>query len=354
MAGGKEEEFVTTFAELTYTGVLVAVFANQLCIPIPSILVLMTAGALSAHGHMRTGIIIALGVLGCLAGDGLWFWAGRRWGSGAMRVICQFASNPRRASKDAHERFRRYGLPLLCVSKFLPGLDALMPPLGGSHGAPVVGFLAVDAVGSFLWSSSYVGLGYVFSSRLELAFRWAQQFGTVFGIAIGLLVGVYAGWHGMALMRMVRALRVRHVSARTLANLLRSDNKVAMLDLANFEVSDSDRLEAIPGAFGVDPDLLRKSRRIFVPEDVRVVLYCSSQNETVSARAAVALKRIGVENVWVLDGGLKAWRDNGFPITQTLESREYLAERYGVYLPQPHTAKSEPARRGGAVPQLPT
>ena len=59
---------MTTSLQLTYTGVLLAVFANQLCLPVPSVVFLMAAGALSAHGEMRTSIIVLLGVLGCLAG----------------------------------------------------------------------------------------------------------------------------------------------------------------------------------------------------------------------------------------------------------------------------------------------
>ena len=39
-----------------------------------------------------------------------------------------------------------------------------------------------------------------------------------------------------------------------------------------------------------------------------------------SARVAVALKRIGVDKVWVLEGGLKAWREHGLPVSRSPES----------------------------------
>ena len=53
----------------------------------------------------------------------------------------------------------------------------------------------------------------------------------------------------------------------------------------------------------------------------------------VSARVAVALNRIGVNKVWVLEGGLKAWREQGFPVSRYLEAPELVAERVGVKLP---------------------
>jgi len=53
----------------------------------------------------------------------------------------------------------------------------------------------------------------------------------------------------------------------------------------------------------------------------------------VGARAALALKRIGIDNVWLLEGGLKAWREQGFPVSRSLEVPETVAERLGVKLP---------------------
>jgi membrane protein DedA with SNARE-associated domain/rhodanese-related sulfurtransferase len=329
---------VTTSLQLTYSGVFLAVFANQLGLPIPSIAFLMVAGALSAHGAMSPTIIVFLGVLGCLAGDGIWFWLGRKWGSKAMRLLCRFTADPRSCSRDAREKFRRYGLPVLWVAKFLPGLDLVMPPLGGAEGVSVAAFFALDGVGSFLWSACYVGLGYLFSNQLDIAIRWVQHCGTALGIAIGVPLGLYAGWRGLTLLRMIRQLRLRRISPPMLARKLKSKSKVAVLDLLNFEEeTDSQSLEAIPGAFTVDPSLLRKSPYIIVPDDVKIILYCSSGSDTVSARAAVGLKRIGVDKVWVLEGGLKAWREHGFPVSQSLEAPEVVAERFGVKLPKPAT-----------------
>jgi len=37
----------------------------------------------------------------------------------------------------------------------------------------------------------------------------------------------------------------------------------------------------------------------------------------------------------VLEGGLKAWRAHGFPVSQSLEAPEVVAERFGVRLPSP-------------------
>ena len=325
---------MTASPHLTYAGVLLAVLAEQFCLPIPSAVFLMAAGALSSHGEMRTSIIVFLGVSGCLAADGIWFWFGRRWGSQALRLLCRFTDDPRRCSQNAHEEFRRHGLPVLCVAKFLPGLNFVMPPLVGAEGASLTGFLAFDTLGAFLWSGVYVGLGYVFSNQLDIAIRWVKHFGTALGIAIGVPLILYAGWRGLALLRMIRRLRLRRISPPMLARKLKSSRRVAVLDLLDFEAeTESESPEAIPGAFRVDPSLLRKSPHVTVPDDVDIVLYSCSGGDTVPARAAVALKRIGVNHIWVLEGGIKAWREQGFPLSQSPEVPEVAAARVGIKLP---------------------
>ena len=321
-------------SQLTYTGVLLAVFANQICLPIPSVVFLMAAGALAAQGKMRASIILILSVAACLIADWIWFWLGRRWGSQAIRLLCRFATDPRRCATNAHEKFQCYGLAVLCLAKFLPGIDGIMPPLVGAEGVPLTGFLILDAIGSFLWSAAYVGLGYMFSGQLEVAMAWAQHFGAALAIAIGTAAVLYAGWRGITLFRMIRHLQVRHISASMLHRKMRSKSKLAVLDLLDFELEIGDIAEAIPGALRVDPSILHRSPEMTVPEDVEIILYSSSGRDSVCARAAMGLNKIGIKNIWVLEGGLKAWRERGLPVAAGPAVPEAVAERIGVKLPE--------------------
>ena len=319
---------------LTYTAVLLVVFAEQLGLPFPSPVFLMTAGALSVDGKMRTGIIVFLGVVGCLTADGIWFSLGRRWGSQVLRLLCRFSPEPRTCAQNANEKFRRYGPPVLCVAKFLPGLNFVMPPLLGAEGVSLTAFIALDTLGCLIWSAFYTGLGYLLSNELDVAIRWVKHFGAVFAIVILVPICFYAGCRAVVLLRMVRRLRLRRIGPAMLVRKLKSSTKVAVLDLLDFEGdSNSEKQEAVPGAFRVDPSRLRKSPRISVPDDVDIVLYSSSGGDAISARVAVELQRIGVKNVWVLEGGLKAWREQGFPVAQSPELPEVAAARVGVKLP---------------------
>jgi rhodanese-related sulfurtransferase len=218
-----------------------------------------------------------------------------------------------------------------------------MPPLSGAEGVSFAGFLAFDTVGALLWTAGYVGIGYLFSSELELAIQWAKHFGTVMAIAVGVPLAFYVGWRGLVLARMIRRLRLRRITPSMLARKLKSNRKVALLDLLNFEDETAgESTGGIPGAFSVDPSKLRTSPQITIPDDVEVVLYCSSRRDMVSARVAIALKRIGLGKVWVLEGGLKAWHEQGFPVSKSLEAPELVAARLGVKLPKPQVQVTRP------------
>ena len=156
-----------SIVRITYPFLWVVVFARQLCLPVPAIFFQMTAGALAGRGELRIGFILAVSTVGCVVADLVWFPTGRRWGSRIIRLRCSLTADPRYCILRARSSFDRWGLPFLMVVKFLPGLDAITPPLAGTEGASRAAFLCFDAVGALLWSSLYAGLGYFFAGSLD-------------------------------------------------------------------------------------------------------------------------------------------------------------------------------------------
>ena len=66
--------------------------------------------------------MVAVGIAGVLAGDGLVFSAGRFWGDNIMRFrfIARVMTPQRYAQVE--EKFEKYGNWVLFVARFLPGL----------------------------------------------------------------------------------------------------------------------------------------------------------------------------------------------------------------------------------------
>lgn len=322
-------------SQLTYSGIGLAVFAEQLCLPVPSGLLLMTAGALIARneGHWHVVVVLLAAVVGSVLADVLWFWLGRRWGAGVIRLVCSLTSDPR-ASRERSERlFDSWGLRLLLIAKFVPGLNGVSPPLAGAEGTRTGIFLAYDSAGALLWSSAYVLLGFAFADQLDVVVDAIQRFGAIVAIIVGLPLLTFVAIRALRIYRMIRHLRLKRISPAMLRTKIDQADRIAILDLKYYEAREG-TIEGIAGAFRVDPGRLRRSGRIAIPEGLELILYCSSKNEFVSARAAGALQRAGISDVWVLDGGLEAWVREGFPVTSELATAEEAAARVGVILPR--------------------
>jgi membrane protein DedA with SNARE-associated domain/rhodanese-related sulfurtransferase len=325
---------MTHIPSITYPTILIAVFANQLCLPIPSVLFLITAGALVQSGRLNLATVILAGVVGSLLADYAWFMAGRWWGHRVVRGLCAFGTDGQHCAVRARRLFARWGLPSLMFAKFVPGLDGLMPPLAGMLNAASIPFLLYTAAGALFWTAGYCFIGYLFADRLDIvAATLARVSGTLAIVLAGVLC--YLMWRAWGLLRTIRELRLRTVSPTLLHEKLQAGKRVAVLDLLDVEGQENaTTIPGIPGAARISPIPLRSSAKVRVPPDIQMVLCCSSPNQITSARTAVALRHKGISNIWVLEGGLKAWRELGLPLTTKLSSPAEVAARFGVELPE--------------------
>lgn len=316
---------------LSYPILGLAVFARQLCLPVPAILFLMTAGALARSGDLHLSLVLCVGVVGCLAGDLVWFEAGRRWGRRILRIICAFSSDPQYTAQKAREAFQRWGLRSLFVAKFVPGLDGVTPPLAGLEGASRTAFLAHDAVGALAWATAYTGCGFLFAKSLETVAATLSRFGDLLAALIGIPLACYILWRSWVIIRMLRRLRLRRIAPLLLNQKLSSGEKFVIIDLLSFDEERQDR-PGIPGAFRIDPARLRARSKVISPKDLGIILYCYSSSQLTSARVAVSLKKKGILSVWILEGGLAAWESAGLPVTSKLSTEQEVAERFGIQI----------------------
>jgi membrane protein DedA with SNARE-associated domain len=168
-----------------YSILFAALFTRQVGLPVPGLLFLLAAGALAAAGKLNVFITVGVAVLACVSADWLWYEAGRRGGDKVLHFLHRFTRDPDFHDRRAKRVFARYGLPLLLVAKFVPGLDAVAPPLAGTLRTSRVRFLAFEVAGAGLYACVYGGLGLVFSHDLDRAASYVTGAGKLFvGLAL--------------------------------------------------------------------------------------------------------------------------------------------------------------------------
>jgi membrane protein DedA with SNARE-associated domain/rhodanese-related sulfurtransferase len=298
-----------------YSVLFAAVFARQIGLPVPGLLFLVAGGALAGDRKLSFVAALGLAVTACVLADWPWYEAGRRWGDRVLHFIHGLAPDPDAAERRSRKNFARHGPQLLMLAKFVPGLDAVTPPLAGTSGTSRLRFLAFDTVGAVLYSAACAGLGYVFSHDWDRAAAYAGKVGTLVAILAFAGLLIYAAPKLVRMHRVIRQIRLGRITPEELKQKLDTGDQVFIVDLRRGGCHGRDR-QSIPGAVRINPRGLERytarDKSAQIPQDREVVLYCA--REFTSSRVALALHRRGFQRVRPLAGGIRAWRERGFPL----------------------------------------
>ncbi len=321
-------------AHITYPILFVAVLARQLCLPVPAILFLLSAGALAGSGKLSFAGILIAAVAGSVLADYVWFEAGRIGGKRVLRLLCTFTADPSFCIRRGQTNFQKRGVRLLVVAKFVPGLDGITPPLAGMLGTPTTTFLLYDAIGGALWAGAYIGCGFLFAEELDKVVRNISSFANAVVLILGVPLLVFFVWKLLILVRMIRLLRPFQLTPEQLKSRLDAGEKIAIIDLLRFE-EDPEDVPGISGAIRLEPLEIRRRKQIHVPDDVALVIYSRSRDSFVSARVAVAMRKHGILRVQILDGGLEAWKALGLPLSDKFADPQAEMHRLGIEVQPP-------------------
>jgi membrane protein DedA with SNARE-associated domain/rhodanese-related sulfurtransferase len=302
--------------------VFLTVFAEQIGLPLPAIPVLLAAGAVAGDGQANLGIITALSVVACLLGDMVWFELGRHRGRQTLTLLCRIALEPDACVRRTENFFLIHGIRALILAKFIPGLSTLAPALAGLFRVSIGRFLLFNTAGSFLWSFSFLLLGYVFSDQISYVAEMAVQFGKTAAtiIVVGLASYVlYKYWHRQKLLK---ELRIARISPTELKQLMDDGQQSVVVDLRGTLDHVADPY-TIPGALRISAEELEQ-RHHDIPRDRDVILFCACPNEATAARMALMLKRRGITRVRPLTGGLDAWRELAYPLEMVVAKEDVV------------------------------
>jgi membrane protein DedA with SNARE-associated domain/rhodanese-related sulfurtransferase len=295
-----------------YVVLLGWVFAEQAGLPIPSLPILLAAGALAGTGRMNIFASLLAAVFAALIADTIWFLLGRFRGIKILQLLCKISLEPDSCVRRTEGIFAKEGARSLLVAKFFPGLGAVAPPLAGIFHMRMSRFMLFDALGASLWAGSFLGIGYIFSGQIE---RIADHLAALGGWLLVILVAAfvsYITWKYIARQRFIRELRISRITVEELKEKIDKGEDLVIVDLRHALDFEADP-ETIPGAFRMDATELREKNNK-LPRDRQIILYCTCPNEATSAQLAILLRKQGILHIRPLQGGLDAWRERGYPV----------------------------------------
>jgi membrane protein DedA with SNARE-associated domain len=256
-----------------YAVLLGWVFSEQLGLPVPSLPLLLTAGALAGSGRLNFFFALFLCVIAAVAADSIWYTLGRLRGIKVLQLLCKISLEPDSCVRRTEGIFSKQGARSLLLAKFLPGLGTVAPPLAGIFHMRPRRFLLFDAGGSVLWAGSLLGLGFVFSGEIEKLLDHALRLGRGLLVVVVAILASYLAYKFIARQRFLRELRIGRITVGELKKKIDDGEDLVIVDLRHSLDFEADP-ETIPGAFRMDAkELEEKNDRL--PRDREVILYCT-------------------------------------------------------------------------------
>jgi membrane-associated protein len=178
-----------SWGEAIYFWILPVVLGDAIFPPVPSEMLVITGGALSAEGRANAFLVVLLAALASWLGDLLVFQLFKRrlshvldrwkWGRAFHAAVHRAIGRAGRSST--------YGA--IIGVRFIPGGRLATTAAAGIANVSTRGFSLCAAIGGTLWAIWSVGLGYFTGSATRLPF-WASS---LIGVGAGLVIGVVVG-----------------------------------------------------------------------------------------------------------------------------------------------------------------
>jgi membrane protein DedA with SNARE-associated domain len=186
------EDVSNTLGAWTYLLVGVFAFAETgafVGLVVPGETVMLLGGAVAGQGAIDIYLLIAIAWFSAWAGDTTSFFLGRRLGREfVMRNGPRFGISHERFEK-VEDYFSRHGGKTIFIGRFISLVRAFAPFIAGSSGMRYRAFVPYSILGTGLWASAHILIGYFFSRSIDTAAKYAGRGAFLLATLIVVVVG---------------------------------------------------------------------------------------------------------------------------------------------------------------------
>jgi membrane protein DedA with SNARE-associated domain/rhodanese-related sulfurtransferase len=287
--------------------VFVNVLLTRLGIPLPAVPVLLLAGTAIANGHLVFWHVLLAALAGALIGDGAWFVAGRVLGRRLIHALARLSAAVELRVRKARAMFARFGPAIVSVSKFVPGLAIITPPLMGTTRVGVGIFFAWDTLGIVAWATFWLLGGALFERQLNMLIVEVRAHGwTIIDVLFAIAL-CYLAFRFFQRWRLQRPLSLAPVSTDQLDAMMHADKPPIVVD-ARLTSPDT-----------IDAALLERD----------VVVYCICADGIAAKALSQQMRSRGFTQIRALRGGPEAWERRGYTVDPVKDEARRSASQNG-------------------------
>ncbi|EST11425.1 DedA family protein [Sporolactobacillus laevolacticus] len=147
--------------DYSYITLFLALMLELICIPIPNEALLSYVGILAFHGKINLVLSLLTAGTGGILGATISYWIGYKLGAPFFHKFGRYIHMGPEKMERISRWYGKYGKVLLVFSFFIPGIRHLASIISGVIRLPFRSFCIFSYIGVFLWTSTFILLGYV-------------------------------------------------------------------------------------------------------------------------------------------------------------------------------------------------
>ncbi len=172
-----------------YAVLALAAAAENIFPPLPADTVVAIGAFVAARGAGSLPGVLLATMVGNLGGAAAMFYAGRHFGRDWLTArAARFGGES--AMARVQTQVQRFGLPAIVVTRFIPGVRAVVPPLAGALQLAAIPTLTAMTLASLLWYGIITALAFAAGAELEAFLGVVQRSQRVAGIGAAALAAV--------------------------------------------------------------------------------------------------------------------------------------------------------------------
>lgn len=187
------EDVSETLGKWTYLLVGVFAFAETgafVGLVVPGETVMLLGGAVAGQGAIDIYLLIAVAWFAAWLGDTTSFFLGRRLGRNFVLDHGPRVGISHERFEKVEDYFGRHGGKTIFIGRFISLVRAFAPFIAGSSGMRYRAFVPYSILGTGLWASAHILVGYFFSRSIETAGKYAAKGAFLLATLIVAVVGI--------------------------------------------------------------------------------------------------------------------------------------------------------------------
>jgi len=182
---------LTTIGDLGYSGIFILMFLESSFFPFPSEVVMVPAGYLAFKGEMNLFLVIAMGILGSLAGAIFNYYLAIKLGRAFILKYGKYIFLTEETLLKVEDFFAKHGSISTFSGRLIPAVRQYISLPAGLGRMNLLKFSIYTSLGAGIWVTILALLGYFIGSNEELISTYLTYIIVGVLILLAILVAFY-------------------------------------------------------------------------------------------------------------------------------------------------------------------